>query len=76
MNRTIARMQEKVAAMQSGPASIREISSSKQEIPAPMHKPVVTVAGISCSGAAFRAARAGARCNGHKKSRIAAALKG
>jgi hypothetical protein len=69
---------------------MREISSLTQEIPAPTYKPMVTVAAFSCNAAAFRAKRADARCNagawfcnpgiptfsGHKKSRIAAALRG
>jgi len=40
-------MQEKVAAKQSGTASISKTSSSTREIPDPMNTPVVTVAGIS-----------------------------
>jgi hypothetical protein len=69
-------MQEKAAAMQRWACIDQQNASSTQEIPAPTHKPVVTGAAISWNGAVFRATRAGARCNGHKKSRIAAALKG
>jgi len=68
--------QEKAASMQRAPAAVSKIYSSKQEISAVMSKTLPIVAAISWYGAGFRAMQAAARCNAHKKSRIAAALKG